>query len=248
MSNWLMGKVIKNQRLNDDLTSLIIDAPSLPDFEAGQFVRIGLYDGDEVLARPYSLINTPQEPFLEIYFNMVAQGPLSPRLFTLAPGDEVLVADNPSGFLTVSEVPACRHLWMIATGTGIGPFLAILKNDLVWTKFEKTILCYSVSRADELAYQDLIAGIGERRGPQFVYTPIVTREPYPGGLGERVSTLLRNGDLERFTDTSINADDSHVLLCGSANMITDVSEELSNRDMRRHRRRDPGHITTEKYH
>lgn len=185
---------------------------------------------------------------MEIYFNMVAQGPLSPRLFTLAPGDEVLVADNPSGFLTVSEVPACRHLWMIATGTGIGPFLAILKNDLVWTKFEKTILCYSVSRADELAYQDLIVGIGERRGPQFVYTPIVTREPYPGGLGERVTTLLRNGDLERFTDTSINADDSHVLLCGSANMITDVSEELSNRDMRRHRRSEPGHITTERYH
>lgn len=174
MANWLSGKVIENRRLNDYLTSLIIDAPSLPGFEAGQFVRIGLHDGDEVLARPYSLINTPQEPFLEIFFNMVAQGPLSPRLFTLTPGDVVLVSDNPSGFLTVSEVPTCRHLWMIATGTGIGPFLAILKSDLVWAKFEKIILCYSVSRADELAYQELIAGINERRGPQFVYAPIVT--------------------------------------------------------------------------
>lgn len=248
MANWLTGKVIENRHLNDYLTSLIIDAPTIPDFEAGQFVRIGLHDGDEVLARPYSLINTPQEPLLEIYFNRVAQGPLSPRLFALASGNELLIADNPSGFLTVSEVPACRHLWMIATGTGIGPFLAILKSDLVWTKFEKTILCYSVSRADELAYQETITAIGERRGPQFVYTPIVTREPYAAGLGDRITTLLRNGSLEDFTSIGINADDSHVMLCGNSSMITDASQELCNRDMRRHRRRDPGHITTEQYH
>ena len=117
MANWLNGKVVDNRRLNDYLTSLIINV-EFGNYEAGQFVRIGLADGDDVLARPYSLVNTPQESHLEVYFNIVEEGPLSPRLFELKAGDDVLVSDNPSGFLTVSEVPECKHLWMIATGTG----------------------------------------------------------------------------------------------------------------------------------
>ena len=115
MANWLEGKVVDNRRLNDYLTSLIIEV-ELDGYEAGQFVRVGLPDSEDVLARPYSLVNTPGEPHLEVYFNIVEEGPLSPRLFALGPGDDVLVSDNPSGFLTVSEVPACPHLWMVATG------------------------------------------------------------------------------------------------------------------------------------
>ena len=110
MANWLTGKVIDNVRLNDYLTSLIVDV-DLGGFTSGQFVRIGLSDGDEVLARPYSLVNTVEEKYLEVYFNIVEDGPLSPRLFALKTGDEVLVADNPSGFLTADEIPECRHLW-----------------------------------------------------------------------------------------------------------------------------------------
>ncbi len=155
MANWLNGKVVENRRLNDYLTALIIEV-ELGGYEAGQFVRIGVRDGDDVLARPYSLVNTPDENHLEVYFNIVEEGPLSPRLFALQAGDEVLVSDRPSGFLTVSELPDCPHLWMIATGTGIGPFLAILKSDAVWKKFEKVVLCYSVSYAEELAYRDVI--------------------------------------------------------------------------------------------
>jgi ferredoxin--NADP+ reductase len=156
MANWLEGKVVDNRRLNDYLTSLIIEV-DLNGYEAGQFVRIGLRDGDDVLARPYSLVNSPAEQHLEVYFNIVEEGPLSPRLFALRSGDEVLVSDRPSGFLTISEVPEAPHLWMVATGTGIGPFLAILKSNDVWDKFDKVILCYSVSYAEELAYTDLIA-------------------------------------------------------------------------------------------
>ena len=106
MASWLEGKVVDNRRLNDYLTALIIDV-DLDGYEAGQFVRIGLPDGEEVLARPYSLVNTPEENYLEVYFNIVEEGPLSPRLFDLKAGDDILVSDNPSGFLTVSEVPEC---------------------------------------------------------------------------------------------------------------------------------------------
>ena len=247
MANWIEGKVVENRHINDYLTSLIIDAPFKP-FEAGQFVRVGLPDNDDVLARPYSLVNTADEPYLEIYLNIVEEGPLSPRLFELQAGDKVFVSNNPSGFLTLSEIPPCRHLWMIAAGTGIGPFLAILKSDEVWQRFEKVILCYSVSMAIELAYQDLIQQLLARHGEQFIYVPIVTREAHAGALGARVTTLMQDGTLEKHTGLLINEEDSHVMMCGSANMIKDVSEELISRGMKKHRRRSPGHYTTEKYY
>lgn len=247
MANWLEGKVVDNRRLNEYLTSLIIDV-DIGGYEAGQFVRIGLPDGEDVLARPYSLVNTPQENHLEVYFNLVEQGPLSPRLFDLQSGDDILVADNPSGFLTVSEVPDCRHLWMIATGTGIGPFLAILKSAAAWQQFEKLVLCYSVSYAEEIAYRDVITGIGDKHGDRFHFVPVVTREPHAGALGSRIPALMQDGSLEQHAGIAINAEDSHVMMCGSSAMITDVSAELISRDMKKHRRRDPGHFTTEKYH
>ena len=247
MANWLEGRVVENRRLNEYLTSLIIEV-ELGGYESGQFVRIGLRDGDEVIARPYSLVSTSQEEHLEVYFNIVEEGPLSPRLFALAAGDEVLVSDRPSGFLTISEVPPTKHLWMIATGTGIGPFLSILKSDAAWEKFENLVLCYSVSYAEELAYQDLIEQITERRGEQFRYASIVTRESHDGGLGKRVPSIMQDGSLEQFIGFEINADNSHVMMCGSADMITDVSAALVDRGMQKHRRRTPGHFTTEKYH
>lgn len=247
MANWLEGKVVENRRLNDYLTSLIIDV-QLNGYEAGQFVRVGLPDGDTVLARPYSLVNTPQESHLEVYFNIVEEGPLSPRLFDLKSGDDVLVSDNPSGFLTISEIPQCNHLWMIATGTGIGPFLAILKSEAAWEKFAKIMLCYSVSYAHELAYQDTIGQIAETHGDQFCYLPIVTREKLAGSLGKRVPSVMQDGSLEQKAGVIINAENSHVMMCGSSDMITDVSAELVSREMKKHRRRDPGHFTTEKYH
>ena len=247
MANWLEGKVVENRRLNDYLTSLIIDV-ELNGYEAGQFVRVGLPDGDSVLARPYSLVNTPEDSHLEVYFNIVEEGPLSPRLFDLKAGDDVLISDNPSGFLTVSEIPQCKHLWMIATGTGIGPFLAILKSSAAWDKFEKILLCYSVSYAEELAYQDTIGKIVETRGDQFCYLPVVTREKLSGSLEKRVPAVMQDGSLEQKAGVSINAGNSHVMMCGSSDMITDVSAELLSRQMKKHRRRDPGHFTTEKYH
>jgi ferredoxin--NADP+ reductase len=247
MAKWIEGKVVENRRLNDYLTSLIIDAPFTP-FEAGQFVRVGVADDDDVLARPYSLVNTPEEPHLEVYFNIVEEGPLSPRLFALEPGDDVFVSSNPSGFLTVSELPECRHLWMIATGTGIGPFLSILKSEAVWKRFEKVVLCYSVSLAAELAYQDVIQQVLAGHADQFIYVPIVTREAHPGALANRVTTVMADSTLEKHTGLWITPEDSHVMMCGSSEMITDVSEALVARGMQKHRRRVPGHYTTEKYH
>lgn len=247
MANWIKSKVIDNQQWTDKLTSLVIES-TLEDFESGQFIRIGLNIDDAVLARPYSLVNTPQEKHLEIYFNIVEDGPLSSRLFTLKAGDDVLVADNPNGFLTISKVPDCKHLWLMATGTGIGPFLSILKSEAAWQKFEKVILVYSVSTLAEMAYRDAIDKIVTQHPGQFHFIPTITREDYEDCLKNRMPQSIKNGDLETRVGALINGENSHVMLCGSSEMIADVSKELENRGMKKHLQRDPGHFTTEKYH
>lgn len=247
MAKWHDGKVLANRRWNQRLTSLQFEAP-LQGFESGQFVRVGLEIDGQIVARPYSLVNAPDDPALEIYFNIVPEGPLSPRLFELEPGDDIKVATSPAGFLTISEVPESKNLWMLATGTAIGPFLSILKCDAVWQKFEQVTLCYSVRSREELAYAEAINQVLERRGSQFCFIPIITREQTPDALGERIPQAIENGKLESLANANISAADSHVMICGSTEMITEVSAILDSRGMQKHRRREAGHYTTEKYH
>ena len=152
---WLDGEVIENYQWNDRLFSLKINAP-LENFKPGQFIRVGVEVDGEVLARPYSLVNSPDEDFLEIYFNIVPEGPLSPLLAKLKAGDKIKVAGKTAGFLVIDEVPDVKNLWMMATGTAIGPFLSILKTEQPYERFEKIVLCYSVRTKDELSYLDTI--------------------------------------------------------------------------------------------
>jgi ferredoxin--NADP+ reductase len=247
MAKWHTGKVVENRRWTENLTSLKIDAPLGP-FEAGQFVRVGLEIDGEVVARPYSLVNAPSESVLEILFNVVPEGPLSPRLFELQEEDSVLVATNPTGFLTVSEVPETANLWMLATGTAIGPFLSILKGTEVWQRFERIVLCYSVRTEAELAYAQAITELAELHPVQLCFIPIITREEVADALSIRIPLAITSGELESRSGVSLSADNSHVMMCGSKAMIEDVSKVLEARDMRKHRRREPGHFTIEKYH
>jgi len=247
MAKWHDGIVVENRRWTDQLTSLKINAP-LGQFEAGQFVRVGLEIDGEIIARPYSLVNTPLESELEILFNLVPEGPLSPRLFELQKGDNVLVATNPTGFLTVSEVPEATNLWMLATGTAIGPFLSILKGTEVWQRFERIVLCYSVRTKAELAYAQTIAELTELHPLQLCFIPAITREEVADALHTRIPLAITSGELESRSGVSLSADNSHVMMCGSKEMIEDVSRVLEARDMRKHRRREPGHFTIEMYH
>ena len=247
MSKWLNGTVLENRRWTEELTSLKIDAP-LGQFNAGQFVRVGLEIEGEIVARPYSLVNAPSEPVLEILFNIVPGGPLSPRLFKLRQGDDILVAANPAGFLTVDEVPDVANLWMMATGTAIGPFLSILKGDVVWQRFERVILTYSVRTAEEQAYASQIAALVELHNEQLCFIPIITREDLADTLRIRIPQAISSGELESRAGVVLAAENSHVMMCGSTDMIRDVSSVLEARGMRKHRRREPGHFSSEKYH
>ena len=136
MSQWLQGKVIEHRAWTDTLFSLKVEAPKLS-FEAGQFVRLALDVNGERIARPFSFVNPPQDPVLEFYGVIVPEGPLSPPLARLRAGDALYLADNPSGFLVLSEVPPAEDLWLVATGTGIAPYLSILRTDATWQRYQR---------------------------------------------------------------------------------------------------------------
>ena len=247
MADWLTGKVVEKIQWNERLFSLRISA-EFKAFSAGQFVRVALDIEGERVARPYSLVNKPGEKVLEIYFNIVPEGPLSPKLAELKVDDEIYVTDKANGFLTVDEVPECKHLWLMATGTGVGPFLSILKTENVWQRFEKVVLAYSVRDKSELSYSKVIESIEHEHPEQFIFVPFVTREEVEGALNKRIPVSIEDGSFEERTEFSINDKDSHVMMCGNSEMITSVTEALEKRGLRKHRRREPGHLTTEKYH
>jgi ferredoxin--NADP+ reductase len=247
MASWIDGVVVDNRQWSDRLFSLRIDA-ALGEFNAGQFVRVALDIDGEQVARPYSLVNAPDEDALEIYFDVVPDGLLSKKLATLKKGDVIKVADNPSGFLTISEVPDVENLWMVATGTGIGPFLSCLKTDEPWRRFKHIVLAHSVRSSEDLTYTDTICRLQEEHPEQLKFVSLVTRENVEGSINARVTSAIESGDLEKYTNVMLDADNSHIMLCGNSGMIKGVTELLETRGMRKHKRREPGHIATEKYH
>ena len=237
---WLTGTVTENRHWTDNLFSLRVKGAPVA-FEAGQFVRIALDIGGERVARAFSFVNPPQDALLEFYGVIVPEGPLSPRLAKLEPGDALYVAGNPAGFLTLSEVPDAETLWLVATGTGLAPFLAILRTEAPWRRFRNVVLVHAVRYASELAYQELI------RQTRARYVTFVSREAAPGSLAGRIPVAIADGRLEQAAGVKLAPETSHVMLCGNPQMLKDAAAARVVRGMRKHRRRTPGHITVESF-
>ena len=237
---WLTGTVIENRHWTENLFSLRVQGAQLK-FEAGQFVRIALDIEGQRIARAFSFVNPPQEPVLEFYGVIVPEGPLSPRLAKLKTGDSLYVAGNPAGFLTLSEVPDAETLWLIATGTGLAPFLSILRTEAPWRRFRNVVLVHAVRYASELAYQELIRQTPAR------YVTFVSREAARGSLTGRIPAAIADGRLEQAAGWKLAAETSHVMLCGNPQMLKDATTALAARGMRKHRRRVAGHITVESF-
>ena len=246
MSKWLEGTLIENRRWTEALFSLRVEGAPLA-FEAGQFVRIALDIGGERIARPFSMVNAPQDPVLEFYGIVVPQGPLSPRLALLAAGERLFVAPNPAGFLVLSEVPAARTLWLVSTGTGIAPFISMLRSGAPWQRFEQVVLVHAVRHAAELVYRTDIEAAAARHGPRFRYVGVVSREDAPGSLRGRIPALALDGQLEAAAGLELASASSQVMLCGNPDMLKDTTAALAKRGMRKNRRRTPGHITSESF-
>jgi ferredoxin--NADP+ reductase len=245
-SSFIIGEVIENHAWTERLFSLRIRAEQMP-FKAGQFVRLQLpVDGDR-LAKSYSLVNAPDEPDVEVFYNRVPGGRFSNSLASLQAGDSIEVSQPANGFFVLDEIPASRHLWMFATGTGLGPYISILKTSVVWERFEKIVLIHGAPLVQELAYADLIGSWQQNNPEQFRFAACVTREQNPAGLHGRVTELLAKGELEQRIGLGISHQHSHVMLCGNHNMIKDMRDVLAERGMSKHLRHQPGQITTEEY-
>lgn len=245
-SSFTTGKVLENKAWSERLFSLKVRADQMP-FKAGQFIRLRLPVEGEPLAKSYSLVNAPDDADVEVYFNKVTDGRLSNALAALKPGDTIEVSQPANGLFVLDEIPESRHLWMIATGTGLGPYISILRAGEIWQRFEKITLVHGVPHLDELTFSEVIETWQQDRPDQFQYVSCVSREPNPTGLHGRVTDKLADGSLEKQASLEINKDNSHIMLCGNHSMINDMRTLLSERDMNRHRRHKPGHITTEQY-
>jgi ferredoxin--NADP+ reductase len=246
MASWLEGQVVENRHWTEALFSLRVEAPPLA-FEAGQFVRIALDIDGERVARPFSIVNAPGDPTLEFYGIVVPQGPLSPRLARLRAGERLFVASNPAGFLVLSELPAAETLWLMATGTGIAPFVSMLRAGTPWQRFRNVVLVHAVRHAPELVYRDDVDRARAAHGSRFGYVPVVSREDAAGALRGRIPALARDGRLEAAAGLELAAKSSQVMLCGNPDMLTDTTTALAERGMRKNRRRTPGHITVESF-
>jgi ferredoxin/flavodoxin---NADP+ reductase len=237
---WLTGTVLENRHWTETLFSLRV-AGALLDFRAGQFVRIALDIDGQRIARAFSFVNPPQDTVLEFYGVIVPEGPLSPRLANLKSGDTLHVAGNPAGFLVLSEVPGAETLWLISTGTGLAPFLSILRTETPWQRFRNVVLVHAVRYARELTYQEVIRATSAR------YVTFVSREQAVESLTGRIPAAIADGRLEHAAGVKLAPETSHVMLCGNPQMLKDATAALMARGLRKHRRRAPGHITVESF-
>ena len=246
MSNWIDAKVIENIHWTDTLYSIRVEG-DIENYQAGQFGRLGLEIDDQIVGRPYSFVSAPHEDFYEFYSISVDEGILSPKLAELKAGDHVYLGKKANGFLVLDEIPDSDDLWMMSTGTGIGPFLSILKTDTPWQRFKKCVLIHAVRKAEELTYRELIDTVKVQHADQFEYVPFVSREETDFALPGRIPAAIEHGSLEERANLKIENGKSQVMLCGNPDMVKDVKEVLQERGLTKNLRRTPGSISTENY-
>ena len=196
---------------------------------------LGLMVDGRPLMRAYSIASANHEEFLEFLSIKVADGPLTSRLQHIKSGDEVLISRKPTGTLLLHDLKPGKHLYLFSSGTGLAPFMSLIKDPELYERFEKTVLVHGVRYRSELAYRDFIEWelthheyLGEQVRNQLVYFPTVTRERfrYQG----RVTSLIETGKL--FSDIAMPALDpalDRVMICGSPAMLTDLSAMLDAR-------------------
>lgn len=204
--------------------------------------------------RAYSIVSSPYDEVIEFFSIVISDGAFTSQLQHLQVGDELLLNTTAFGFLTLAryQAPLPKDLWLLATGTGLAPFLSMLQDIQTWQDYEHIILAYSARTESELAYIDKIEQITQDFSElvdfpaKFTFVPIVTREAVAGALSERLPKLLLSGMLEDKVGLSLDANSSHVMLCGNPQMVEDTKETLKQMGLSMNRRGE-GNIAVENY-
>ncbi|GAB3538712.1 ferredoxin--NADP reductase [Noviherbaspirillum agri] len=247
--------IIRIRWWNEKLLTFTTTRPSNYSFVAGQYARLGLPDGDSVIWRAYSMTSAPSQQELEFYGIIVPGGLFTTRLQSIKPGDSLLLDKQSFGFMTPDRFKDGEDLWMLSTGTGIGPYISMLRDAYVWQKFRNLILVHCVRHADEFAYTDELEQLSRQSfAPSSARLQVIrstTREAATASstahLNGRITTLLENGELERAAGLPLNETTSRIMMCGNPDMIEDMRKLLHQRGLRPDRRANPGQFVTENY-
>ena len=269
--------VLSKTTWTPNLFSFTVSRPDSFKFTAGQFVRLGVnpsqlnyykqlsavadtYDEEldealnEDIFRAYSIVSSPFDEILEFFSIVIPDGAFTSQLQHLEVGDELLLNTMPFGFLTLAryQKPLPKDLWLLATGTGLAPFLSMLQDLKTWEDYEHIVLAYSARSTEELAYIKKIESLQEDFGSlvenpaKLIFIPIVTREPVEGALTERLPKLLLDGTLQARAGIDLDVDSTHVMLCGNPEMVEDTKETLKRLGLVMNRRGE-GNIAVENY-
>jgi ferredoxin--NADP+ reductase len=225
--------------------------PSLR-FSNGHFTMIGLRVNDKPLLRAYSIVSPNHDEHLEFLSIKVPDGPLTSRLQHIQVGDKVIVGRKPTGTLVIDYLLPGKRLYMLSTGTGLAPFMSIIRDPATYEQFEQVVLVHGVRQVNELAYLDYITQelpahefLGEMVTAQLHYYPTVTREPYRN-MG-RVTDLLDSGQLTADMKLpALNPAEDRVMICGSPGMLKDLKQMLETRGFSEGNTSRPGDFVIER--
>jgi ferredoxin--NADP+ reductase len=246
ITRWIQGSVARNTHWTPNLFSLCIDADVAP-FQAGQYTALALDIAGERIAQPYSILSSPDTAPLEFFFHTPRDGQLSAALGRLQEGDRVWVQQTPEGRFTLDAVPDGRELWLLATGTGVSPFLSLLCTPQPWERFEHIVLVYAVRHWNDIAYHTLIEQLRSRHGERFTFIPFVSREKVENTLQGQIPARISDGTLENVARRPFTLERSRFMLCGNPGMVQDALAALQQRGFVRSTDGRSGHITLEAY-
>ena len=252
MSNFYTETVTSVHHWTDTLFSFTATRDPGFRFLNGQFTMIGLEVEGRPLLRAYSMVSSSYEPHLEFFSIKVQNGPLTSRLQHMKVGDPLLVGRKPTGTLIHDNLKPGRNLYLLGTGTGLAPFLSIIKDPDTYERFEKVVLVHGCRTVAELAYPELFSEtlpndefLGEFVREQLIYYPTVTREPFRNQ--GRITGLLQSGKLSADVGLPPPAPGTdRFMLCGSPEMLTDVQAWLVSNGYTEGNHSSPGDFVIEK--
>ena len=228
-------KITEVEHYTDTLFRIRTERPTSYRFTAGEFTMIGM--GDDDINRAYSITSGPYDEYLEFYSIKVQDGPLTSRLQHVKVGDELEVGDKPTGTLTLANLELGGDLWMLATGTGIAPFISLLRDPTTYESFDRIHVVWSVRyRPELLAYNEMLTEL------DIDYIPIVTRDPEWNGQRDRITKSITDGAII----TNGSPANDKVMICGSMPFNNDVKEMLSNAGWQEGNRKTAGNFVQEK--
>lgn len=252
MSAFTSEAVLSVKHWTDTLFSFTTTRSQSLRFDSGQFVMMGLEIEGRPLTRAYSVVSASYDDFLEFLSIKVQDGALTSRLQHIKEGDSILVGRKPTGTLVVGNLRPGRNLYLLGTGTGLAPFMSIIRDPETYERFEKVVLVHGCRIVSELAYGDRIMSelptdefIGDAIREKLVYFPTVTREPFRNR--GRITDLMASGEL--FSELSLpdlSPEHDRVMLCGSPEMLGQLKAFCVERGFEEGNSGQPGDFVIEK--